>query len=169
MGMDVSGVDPTTKEGEYFRNNVWWWHPLADYCLQVGGDVAKKCEYWHSNDGDGLDAEGSLQLAELLEAEVTSGRCEEFAKKRDEKIKALPKKPCWLCGGTGIRTDPIGVNAGFPEMICESGKRKGQKGWCNSCDGDGELPDSATHYPFDVQNVQVFITFLKGCGGFKIY
>ena len=38
MGMDVIGLKPTSKEGEYFRNNVWWWGPLADYCMEVAPD-----------------------------------------------------------------------------------------------------------------------------------
>ena len=24
-----------TNKGYYFRNNVWWWRPLADYILQI--------------------------------------------------------------------------------------------------------------------------------------
>jgi hypothetical protein len=55
MGMDVIGRKPRTQEGEWFRINAWWWHPLADYCQQVATDVAAGCKYWHSNDGDGLD------------------------------------------------------------------------------------------------------------------
>jgi hypothetical protein len=31
MGMDLHGKNPTTEEGEYFRNNIWSWGPLADY------------------------------------------------------------------------------------------------------------------------------------------
>ena len=55
MGMDVYGRNPTTKQGEYFRNNVWWWHPLADYCTSVAPDITAQCNSWHHNDGDGLD------------------------------------------------------------------------------------------------------------------
>jgi hypothetical protein len=29
MGMDVYGKEPKSDKGEYFRNNVWWWRPLA--------------------------------------------------------------------------------------------------------------------------------------------
>lgn len=29
MGMDVSGINPTTEAGKYFRANVWSWRPLA--------------------------------------------------------------------------------------------------------------------------------------------
>ena len=33
MGMDVYGRRPKSERGEYFRNNIWWWHPLADFIL----------------------------------------------------------------------------------------------------------------------------------------
>jgi len=55
MGMDVMGMNATSEKGEYFRNNVWWWRPLWDYCLNEHGDIAGQVEHGHSNDGDGLD------------------------------------------------------------------------------------------------------------------
>ena len=33
MGFDLSGLNPKNETGEYFRNNVWWWRPLAQYVL----------------------------------------------------------------------------------------------------------------------------------------
>ena len=59
MGMDVIGVQPKTETGEYFRNNVWYWRPLATFIQDVYPHIAEKCTYWGSNDGDGLDAEDS--------------------------------------------------------------------------------------------------------------
>ena len=81
MGMDVFGKNPKSKEGEYFRNNVWWWRPLAIYCYEVAPDIAARCKYWGSNDGDGLGKEDSIRLAELLQAEIDSGRCRQYANK----------------------------------------------------------------------------------------
>ena len=40
MGMDLHGNNPITEEGEYFRNNIWSWGPLADYIKQVAPDLA---------------------------------------------------------------------------------------------------------------------------------
>ena len=83
MGMDVIGLKPTTKEGEYFCNTVWWWRPLADYCIRVAPDIAAQCKHWHSNDGDGLDERNAIALADLLQAEIDSGRCGSYARVRD--------------------------------------------------------------------------------------
>jgi hypothetical protein len=70
MGMDVSGNNPTTEEGAYFRNSYWFWWPLADYIKQIAPDIAGKCRYWDSNDGDGLDSANALELAAILQAEI---------------------------------------------------------------------------------------------------
>ena len=31
MGMDIFGIEPENEKGEYFRNTVWYWHPLWNY------------------------------------------------------------------------------------------------------------------------------------------
>jgi hypothetical protein len=51
MGMDVYGTAPTSKTGEYFRNNVWWWSPLANYICGVAPAIANRCPRWHHNEG----------------------------------------------------------------------------------------------------------------------
>jgi hypothetical protein len=66
MGMDVFGCKPTNESGRYFRNSVWWWHPLADYCAEIAPHIASRCKGWHYNDGDGLDNDDSLELADVL-------------------------------------------------------------------------------------------------------
>lgn len=74
MGMDVFGKQPRSKTGEYFRNSIWWWHPLADYILENSPqELTSKCRYWHSNDGDGLDDEDSKKLADHLQQLIDSG------------------------------------------------------------------------------------------------
>ena len=56
MGMDVIGKKPKAEVGQYFRNNVWWWHPLWEYVCEVPPALANRVRYGHSNDGDGLRA-----------------------------------------------------------------------------------------------------------------
>ena len=41
MGFDLYG-NSKNKEGEYFRNNVWWWRRLADYVCEYTGVVDEK-------------------------------------------------------------------------------------------------------------------------------
>lgn len=171
MGMDVFGRQPTAEVGEYFRNNVWWWRPLAELCKYFAPETCAKCTHWHSNDGDGLDAEGALALADALDTALKNGGIAEYIKDRDEFIAALPDKPCELCNGTGVRCDALGVELGFPERVIdeEGHPRFGQKGWCNSCEGKGAKPDWMKNYPCDAENVAEFVAFLRACGGFNIH
>jgi hypothetical protein len=45
----------------------------------IAPDICAPCRYWHSNDGDGLDAAGAAALAEVLRKEVYAGRTANYA------------------------------------------------------------------------------------------
>lgn len=175
MGMDVYGKKPSAIEGEYFRNNVWWWRPLANYALVTAPAITAKCSHWHSNDGDGLGARDSVRLADALQTEIDTGRCATYAERYEARLQAVPDEQCKFCHGTGIRDDEVGRKYGSPEKIVpaphdgeEPNPRAGQVGWCNGCGGRGSVRPFETQYPFSVKNVQQFIAFLRACGGFKI-
>lgn len=157
--MDVIGRNATTKEGEYFRNNVWWWRPLAEYIIEVAPDIAKHCQHWGTNDGDGLNAAQSIMLADALQIEIDSGRAERYRLMRVSVIEMMPDEQCDLCEGTGVRKAVPQAGAGD---LRDGGIK------CNGCDGKGFKRPWAASYPFSVENVQEFVTFLRGSGGFKI-
>lgn len=159
MGMDVYGKKPTTEEGKYFRNNVWWWHPLANYIIAAAPEIAERCKLWHTNDGDGLDAADAVRLADVLQREIDAGRTLAYARRYTSDLERMPNEKCGICSGTGTRLPVPQVGAGDPTTT-------GIK--CNSCDGTGYVRSLATNYPFAVDNVREFITFLRGCGGFRI-
>lgn len=160
MGMDVHGKRPTTEAGKYFGNNIWWWRPLASYVCEVAPDIAKKCSYWQSNDGDGLGEGDSAKLADRLQQEIDSGRTARYAQVRQSEIERMANERCPLCEGTGTRKPVPHRGAGNPKA---GGIR------CNQCGGDGHVRPEIENYPFNVENVQEFVTFLRGCGGFEIY
>jgi hypothetical protein len=83
VSMDVYGRRPKSEEGKYFRNNRCAWHPLATYTCEVAPDVTSKCQYWHTNDGDGLNDDDSVKLADALQAEIDSGRSAQYAEKAE--------------------------------------------------------------------------------------
>ena len=159
MGMDVIGKKPTTEEGKYFRNNVWWWRPLATYVCEVAPDIADKCHNWQTNDGDGLKAKDARQLADILQKEIDIGHTEAYARRYASDQEMAPDVACDLCGGTGTRKPIPHIGAGDP---------KADGVLCNKCDGKGHVRPWSTEYPFSVENVQTFAIFLRGCGGFKI-
>jgi len=172
--MDVVGKKPSTKEGEYFRNNLWWWRPLWDYCAVIGEDIIDKSvwESGHYNDGAGLDAEDALALGLRLMQEIESGRTAEYEAEYRTELAELPMEQCDLCAGTGIRTDKVGREMGMHDKALEDevatvvGRLHG---WCNGCRGYGKKENWATHYPFQVSNVKEFAIFLMGSGGFSIF
>ena len=159
MGMDVYGKNPTTEEGECFRNNIGHWHPLAEYVGEIAPDIAGKCRHWHTNDGDGLDAADVRKLADILQAEIDSGRCEHYARIYASAQERTPNESCWLCAGTGTRKPAPEVGAGglVTGIVC------------NGCKGEGWFRPWSTRDRFSVENVQNFIVFLRDCGGFEIW
>ncbi len=171
MGMDVYGRNPTAEVGTYFRNNVWWWRPLANLCQAMAPEICKACKHWQSNEGDGLDAAAAMALGEVLERRIRDGTVARYVLQREQYLERLPDETCELCHGTGIRGDAIGVAHGQTEQfITEPADhpRLGQKGWCNGCDGRGTVRPFATNYPCSVENVAEFAAFCKASGGFEI-
>jgi len=155
MGMDVFGKAATAEVGEYFRRNVWGWHPLWEYVERNHADIGYAVEHAHTNDGDGLDEAGSLELAQRLRNDLATGKAAEYVRERDEFLNALPSLTCNICEGTGQRPDGLyGVEWTKPG--------------CNGCDGTGESRPYETYYSLDVQDIEEFTDFLEACGGFSI-
>jgi len=156
MGMDVLGKNPTNKKGEYFRNNVWWWHPLWDYCLKIAPEICGKVS-GHLNDGDGLNDEEAKQLAEILKSKIQKGYTKEYEKNYETWRKSVPDETCSLCNGTGNRHD----------LKPEEWKR--ECNGCNGCNGTGKKRAFETYYRFSEKNVKEFADFCRTSGGFQIY
>jgi|TARA_R110001583_G_scaffold129609_4_gene281409 DnaJ-class molecular chaperone len=176
MGMDVYGLNPTTKApsrpehddydsedwkayfdgqneaGQYFRNNVWFWRPLWDYVSTACSDyiTEEDLEYGHSNSGHIIGAEQCKAIANVLATKLLDGSVKEYMEERQKALDALPLDKCQHCEGTGERDD-IHV-----------------QGTCNACHGEGEVKNFNTHYPFTIENVREFQIFAKNCGGFEI-
>jgi DnaJ-class molecular chaperone len=160
MGMDVYGVKPKNEKGEYFRNNVWWWRPLWDYCLDFHPSVADKVKDGHSNSGDGLNAGDSKKLAAFIKKDLDSGKAQKYAQKREEELNSLPDVPCEYCETTGSRTWQPHEGPNDTDTV--------QIKTCNSCKGKGSVRPWPTQYPFSVENLAEFQEFLDNCGGFSI-
>jgi len=171
MGMDVYGKNPKSEMGEYFRRNVWGWHPLWGYVEDTHPEIAELVKYAHSNDGDGLGSEDSQKLAELLLADYESGVAFEYVLQRNKAISELPMDDCNICEATGIRSDEIGISNGFPdrELAPEVQAVTGRtKGYCNGCGGTGKKEPWESNYYLEPDDVKEFALFLKDCGGFEI-
>lgn len=156
MGFDISG----NKNGAYFRNNVWHWRPLWDYVTKVGNLTPEQKESGQYNDGCNFTEKESIELADILDQEINSGRTKEYEDQYQEYINNLPLKECKYCNGTGYRND------------------KYVKGNCNACNTYytrsqgvpiGKEQDFQASYYFDEENVIEFAKFCRESGGFAIW
>ena len=151
MGMDISGVNPVSETGSYFRNNCWWWRPLWSYCYHVAPNVIDEDTYVGGgyNDGTGLNDAASRALAVILKNKIANGHTKIWKEERDLYLEALPDENCGVCNNN---------NRGH--------KKKKD---CYACDGKGTSPSWEKSYPFDVKNVNNFANFLIDSGGFEIW
>jgi len=140
------------NQGAYFRNNVWYWHPLWQFVCDACDDFLSEEEQSRGsvNDGYEYDAETALQIADRLKEALEVGFVQKFAEERQARLDSLPLETCTQCDGTGVRDD---------EYV---------QGKCNGCDGTGKVKNWNTHYPFDVDNVKEFEQFCRLSGGFEI-
>jgi hypothetical protein len=155
-----------------FHHGTATWCALADICLSVAPEVCSACKHWYTNDGDGLDAAGASKLADVLELRLSDGTIEQWISKKIAFAKSLPDEPCSHCGGTGVRTDAVGIKFGFDNRKIDDPNhpRFGQVGYCNGCRGYGFKRPVAAHYPIkDAKIVAELVSFLKASGGFRIW
>lgn len=151
-----------SRPGAYFRASVWTWHPLWETCAAFAPELCAQVVNAHTNDGDGLDAEGSRALAAVLRerrAEIETHILAQAA-----AAELAPDEACDLCAGTGRRA-PVPA--------------RGPGDWgCNACGGEASLEGKSgrgrvrpfrTNYSTSIEEVDEFATFLEACGGFEIW
>ena len=161
--------------GIYFRNNVWWWRPLWNYCYAVAEDIIepnmRRMEYkydddndepiyeesqWvksdfdsgHCNDGSGLDGKHARLLGNRLMETIADGTAIKYQADYLQHMQDISKDTCSICNGNNIGNT----------------KKKD----CKKCDGTGETESFDKNYPFDVDNVERFALFCIESGGFEI-
>lgn len=176
MGMDISGKNPSTRDGEYFRNNVWWWRPVLIYLADrnlITDEEATKMSY---NDGAGLEHEQCVNIAEFIEQDIADGGMKKWEDEYMANLNALPDKECHC-----VKEEKEGMSkvmVGIETMARKAGAvlSGGEiEPWaapdpnCGSCKGTGSVRPFDTNYPFEVTNMAEFGKFLKGCGGFEVW
>jgi hypothetical protein len=196
MGFDIYGLDPNYKTkrpeidwdkatdeekdiyfkkidefqehnpGYYFRNNVWWWRPLAELIHDKCGDLLskKQKEGLHHNNGTEFDDNTALAIARRLSDLIKNGYVAELEKsikanakiasehnkKVEQKLADLKKEVEKLRPNENLAPIdyPFPYNNHWKEISA-------QKSWDDS-------------YPFNKENVEEFINFARHSGGFAI-
>jgi hypothetical protein len=155
MVMDVYGNNPKTKKGEYFRANVWYWHPLWDCLEELHPTLCSKVQNPHENSGDGLKSTDALALSRLLKKDLDNGTIEEYIKQYNEHLASIPLEDCSYCHQKGTRDWDQGDGTVLTKP-------------CNACNGTLKVASFATHYYMDLDLMKEFQLFLEDCGGFRI-
>ena len=167
MGMDVYGKEPRSTSGEYFRESVWGWHPLWNYCQEVAPDLTGHVQHGHSNDGDGLPDVLAIELGEALAAEIAEGDTAKRVAEIEAELSAMPDEVCSVCGGSGLRANPPATGPG--EYGCNGcGGKSSFNGSAFDAAGKGTQRPWPTHYHLREESVREFAEFLRDCGGFRI-
>ena len=151
--------------GTYFRNNCWWWRPLADL-------IIKKCDWitqeqqqrLHDNSGFEFSEHEALTIAKTLRSTLRSGEAKQVEEKNKQERKIASE---WNKK----------LNKQHTTLKKEAIKRTGNKDIA-PCDYPADLNkkwddlsaqrDRRESYPFAVKNVREFVKFLSECGGFKV-
>ena len=63
----------TSAPGAYFQRSYVSWRPIADMICDLFPDIAVRCRYWRSSDGDGLNGHYALRLADEIDRALKDG------------------------------------------------------------------------------------------------
>jgi len=161
MGFDLMSTgNHKTKKGEYYRNNVWGWRPLAQYIIEHTNCVSEKdAERWAYNDGHEVTEQEAKAIAKQLKHLIKKGHTqkhyEEYEKERkkaetyNEKVQKQLK----------AFEERVGKDKA-PNDYSKEDKKKWDSIW--------EKRLWSANYPFSVENVKEFAEFCEDSGGFTI-
>ena len=151
--------------GVYFRNNCWWWRPLANFIIE-------KCDWLtqeqqarlHDNSGFEFSHHEAGTIADTLQKMVDDASAAE-REKVNKKEMAIAEE--WN-KGLQKQQDALGEQAkketGDKNIVPRDYPKHIYKKW----DDLQKSTDRKAHYPFREANVKRFIKFLRECGGFQV-
>ena len=150
--------------GVYFRNNCWWWRPLANFIIEkCDWLTTEQKERLHDNSGYEFSQHEAVTIADTLQKMVDAGTAaeREEVNKRERAVAAEWNK------GINAQQDKL-----EKEVIKETGDAKivpydYPEHFKKKYDAIQKQTDHHAHYPFKEANVKRFICFLRECGGFR--
>ena len=151
--------------GVYFRNNVQWWRPLANF-------ISEKCDWLtqeqkerlHDNSGFEFSEHEAVTIADTLQKMVDDGTAaerEEVNKREMEVAEAWNK-------GLEKKQDELGEQAKKETGDAKVVPRDYPADIYSKWNALQKQHNYSANYPFREANVKEFICFLRECGGFQI-
>ena len=162
---ELSNQYEADNVGVYFRNNVWWWRPLADLVCKLCDHLTdKQKSFLQSNDGYEYSEATALKIADTLEAFVKSPQ----AKRTEQEHKKAMKKADAHNKRVNNKLDALRMDAIAITNNKDIAPRDYPKDLKDKWDRIYAEHDHTASYPFALKNVKEFIKFLRECGGFTV-
>jgi hypothetical protein len=161
MGFDLySTGDHKTSKGEYFRNNVWWWRPLAQYVIEYTKCVSKEdAQRWNYNDYHEVDEDEAKAIAKQLKHLLKTGHTKKHAEQYERERKKAEEFNKKIEKQTEALQNKVGKDIAPNDYSKEDKKKwdslQAKKIW-------------EAYYPFSVTNVKEFAEFCEDSRGFRI-
>ena len=161
MGVDISGRKPKTEQGDYFCSNWWGWRPIVaiSEAAMISSKLDYDTSYWGSNDGKGLRTQKQCdKLADAIEL-LISNNYNEYLAEDDDRLYIVMGS--WCEAGTG-RFIPSEDSLSLNEQY-----EYGDILYAPVVAENGVMVESS--YSTSLGRLKEWITFLRNCGGFKIW
>ena len=153
------------QKGTYFRNNVWWWRPLAHYVLEYTKVIDEdKKKYWSTNDFYTVEDEEAVQIAKQLKHLINTGHTKRFSAQWEARRKTLEIHNDKVDEELNQFTESVKKKMRNDNLAPKDFPEEDHKKWeeiYNKRNSDGS-------YPFEEESVKEFSEFCKNCGGFTI-
>jgi hypothetical protein len=120
MGMDLIGLKPANKTGEYFYNTVWYWLPLWVYVAEECSDILNERDVTlgASNSGHRISRTKASAIGKRLDSLLRTGKTQAYAKRLTDRKLSRSKAPAL----SNVRTvaKALGVTAGRQAFTVEN-------------------------------------------------
>ena len=166
MGFDLYSLgNHKTKNGEYFRNNVWWWRRLADFvCTHTGVVEEKDKPEWQSNGGHEVSEEQAMQIAKQLKALIKNGTVSKAIKEVEDEMLKAEENNKFVERCHDMLRDKVEKETGKENLAPADYPKDDHDTW----DWIQSKYSYGSSYPFTMENVEQFIEFCEQSNGFRI-
>ena len=166
MGFDLYSLgNHKNANGEYFRNNNWWWRRLADFVCEHTGCVEEKDKKsWQHNDGHEVSEEQAMQIASQLKALIKNGKVSQVIKATEIEMQEAEHNNKFVERCHKMLANKVEKEQGKENLAPADYPKDDHDTW----DWIQSKYSYGSSYPFTMENVEEFIKFCEDSRGFKI-
>jgi hypothetical protein len=166
MGFDLYSLgNHKTEDGEYFRNNVWWWRRLADFvCTHTGVVEEKDKPEWQSNGGHEVSEEQAMRIAKQLKALIKDGTVSKAIQEVEDEMAKAEENNKFVERCHEMLREKVEKETGKENLAPADYPKEDHDTW----DWIQSKYSYGSSYPFTMENVERFIEFCEQSNGFRI-